>query len=229
MYLSKLLLNPRCRDARRDLSSPYELHRTLAHAFPTPTGTDYRAEHGVLFRIEPQTPGRVEAIVLVQSCTPPDWHELPETYLLNVGEPAQTKPLIATFANGQTLAFRLVANPTKKEKRGGRDQGRRVALPDHLDHAGNELIDVETPTPARLWLDRKGQQHGFRILYAHTEAFWLGLDRRGIVKNGIPFYGVRYDGLLQVTDSGALSAALAQGIGPAKAFGFGLLSIARPR
>jgi CRISPR system Cascade subunit CasE len=229
MYLSKLLLNSRCRDARRDLASPYELHRTLARGFPTPSGTDYRAEHGVLFRLEPSAYGAAGAVVLVQSRTQPDWHQLPETYLLNGAEPAQTKPLPITFTNGQTLAFRLVANPTKKEKRDGQVQGRRVALPDYLGREADEFTDGESPTPARFWLDRKGQQHGFQVLYAQTEAFWLGSDRRSTTKKGIPFYGVRYDGLLQVTDPAALATALSQGIGPAKAFGFGLLSLARPR
>ncbi|MGH9440620.1 MAG: type I-E CRISPR-associated protein Cas6/Cse3/CasE, partial [Terriglobia bacterium] len=29
MFLTKLTLDPRSRDARRDLSDPYEMHRTL--------------------------------------------------------------------------------------------------------------------------------------------------------------------------------------------------------
>lgn len=226
MYLSKLLLNPRCRDARRDLSSPYELHRTLAHAFTTDSGTDYRDAHKVLFRIEPMAYAHAQPVVLVQSRTQPVWTELPETYLLNNADPAKTKEVAPSFTTGQTLAFRLVANPTKKEKREGRNQGRRVALPDHLDA---DATHEDAPTPARLWLDRKGEQHGFQVQYANTDAFWLGLDRRGVAKNGIPIFGVRYDGLLQVTDPARLLDALATGIGPAKAFGFGLLSVARPR
>ncbi len=222
MYLSKLLLNPRCRDARRDLSAPYELHRTLAHAFSTEPGQDYRVTHGVLFRIEPMAYARSQPIVLVQSLTQPNWQELPETYLLNDADPTKTKQLTTSFTAEQTLAFRLVANPTKKEKREGQKQGRRVALPDYTT-ADNEF------TPARQWLARKGEQDGFKVLYATTEAFWLGLNRRGASKNGIPLYGVRYDGLLQVTNPDTLAEALTTGIGPAKAFGFGLLSVSRPQ
>mgnify|MGYP002136949035 FL=1 len=33
MFLSKLILNPKSREARRDLANPYDLHRTLARAF----------------------------------------------------------------------------------------------------------------------------------------------------------------------------------------------------
>lgn len=220
MFLSKLLLNPFCRDARRDVRSPYELHRTLARAFPTVEGTDYRAEHGVLFRIEPFAHAQAQPVVLVQSLAQPRWEELPEVYLLC--EP-ETKPLTLVFSEGQTLEFRLMANPTKKEKRPGQRQGRRVALADFTE--SDEL------TPARMWLSRKGEQHGFSVIYATTEGYWLGSDqtRKPMTKNTIPIYGVRCDGLLQVTDPLRLLDTVKRGIGPSKAFGFGLLSLARPK
>ncbi|WP_338874731.1 type I-E CRISPR-associated protein Cas6/Cse3/CasE [Spirosoma sp. SC4-14] len=218
MYLSKLTLNPRCREALRDVSAPYELHRTLSHAFRTESGVDYRAQHDVLFRLESIGYSAALPTVLVQSQTEPDWNELPEVYFLD-------KPLVKrispAFSVGQTLAFRLVANPTKKEKRAGKDQGRRVAL------TNTEHDDGTTPVGA--WLRRKGEQHGFQVLYATTDDFWLGADRRSRSKNSIPLYGVRFDGLLQVTQPELMSQALASGIGPAKAFGFGLLSVARPQ
>jgi CRISPR system Cascade subunit CasE len=37
---------------------------------------------------------------------------------------------------------------------------------------------------------------------------------------------VEFDGVLKVTDSEAFGRALSSGIGPAKGFGFGLLSVA---
>ena len=50
-----------------------------------------------------------------------------------------------------------------------------------------------------------------------------------IPKGEVAHAGVRFDGELTVTDPGELRDAVAAGIGPAKAFGFGLLSLARPR
>jgi CRISPR system Cascade subunit CasE len=38
---------------------------------------------------------------------------------------------------------------------------------------------------------------------------------------------VRFDGVLRVTDAARLVEAVRSGIGPAKAFGFGLLSLRR--
>lgn len=226
MYLTKLTLNLRCRETRRDLQSPYELHRTLARAFTTAPGMDYRAEHGVLFRPEPLSHAAPLPTVLVQSNSVPDWNELPEAYLLS----ADVRPFTPVFTTGQTLSFRLTANPTKKEKRPGHRHGRRVALPDVVSGL-HESDDDELQTPATAWLARKGHQYGFQVLYATTDAFWLGKFNRekSIVKNQLPIYGVRYDGLLQVTDPDLLLDAVSKGIGPAKAFGFGLLSMARHR
>ena len=223
MYLSKLLLNPRNQAARRDASSPYELHRTLARAFPTPDGTHYRAAAQVLFRSELRvgTSGNPLAPtleVLVQSSQEPIWKELPTNYL--VSSPS-TKVVQLSLSTGQECAFRLVANPTRKVKRLNHSQGKRVALPDFTTEEG--------PTPARSWLDRQGKQHGFQVLFVLTEASWIGKrDAESASKSDLSIYRVRYEGLLRITDAQSLTEAITQGIGPAKAFGCGLLSLAKP-
>ncbi len=216
MHLSKLLLNPRSRQARRDAGSPYELHRTLARAFVTPEGTDYRAHHGVLFRLEPLSPGSRSHVVLVQSEGAPDWHELPEEYMLE----ANVRPYELSPVTGQSFAFRLVANPTRKVKRPGQRQGRRVGLDDAPTEGGS--------SPVLDWLHRKGDQHGFAVPFAVVNPFVLGSDALPATdKRGLPLWGARFDGLLRITDAGRFGEALRSGIGPAKAFGFGLLSLAR--
>lgn len=45
----------------------------------------------------------------------------------------------------------------------------------------------------------------------------------------ISIYSVRFDGVLTVTDPDTFRQTVAAGIGPAKAFGFGLLSVAPVR
>ncbi|MEL7170368.1 MAG: type I-E CRISPR-associated protein Cas6/Cse3/CasE, partial [Bacteroidota bacterium] len=47
-----------------------------------------------------------------------------------------------------------------------------------------------------------------------------------IAKERLGHFGVRFDGVLRVDNSVKVLDALRQGIGPAKAFGFGLLSLA---
>ena len=71
MYLSKLILNQAKIQVRRDLANPYEMHRTIMGAFPTPLPHDER----VLFRIEPGERSDMP-IVLVQSVYRPGWESV---------------------------------------------------------------------------------------------------------------------------------------------------------
>lgn len=54
-YLSRLVLDTQLTEARRDLTRPYELHRTLSRAFPDSDGP-HRQSHGILFRVEDPYP-----------------------------------------------------------------------------------------------------------------------------------------------------------------------------
>ncbi len=223
------MLNPRSREARRDVRSPYDMHRTLARAFPTPDGVNYRSEHGVLFRLEPRLqmgagpshdhPLSSATGLLVQSQQEPEWDRLPSAYLIC---PVITKAFNPSFSVGQPFAFRLVANPTRKVKRPGQPQGKRLALVDTVVENGF--------SPAREWFNRKGIQHGFEASFVLMDTFWLGKHSSDISreKQHVAIFGVRYDGLLYITDPAKFSDALKNGIGPSKAFGFGLLSLAKP-
>lgn len=203
MYLSRLILNPRNRQVRSELACPYEMHRTLAHAF----GDGY-ANDRVLYRVDVERRTGVPT-VLVQSRTEPDWRVLPDDrYLL---EPADSKPIEPGFSEGQLLSFRLRANPVKRDNETGRRQG---------------LLQEEDQ---REWLDRQGERGGFRVARCHVipEGLQEFLRRSNGDERTVTLLSVRFEGLLQVTDPDALLAAVADGIGPAKAFGFGLLSLAR--
>src|SRR5262245_64681254 len=84
IYLSRLILNPRSRAVRNDLSDCRGLHRTILSAFPQAV-KDHggaRSEFGLLFRAdtEPRS-GRIT--LLVQSSAKPDWSRLPTDYLLD--------------------------------------------------------------------------------------------------------------------------------------------------
>ena len=212
MNLSKLIFNPRNAGVRQDIARPYELHRTL-HRGVEHAPNDNR----LLFRIEPEGGGR-RPVVLVQSAKAvPDWTPLlANGYLLEAYGP---KPLEPALRIGQRLAFRLTANPTKKVA------GKRIPL----SHAVRQHKEDRTYWH---WLHRKAEQHGFTVLAARDAPFRTASNRRKkqrYDKAEIPHFGVRFDGVLEVTDSDRLLEAIRQGIGPAKAFGFGLLSLAPAR
>jgi len=204
MYLSKLTLNPSpaCRQVLRDLANPYEMHRTILRAYP---GREDGGPGRVLFRLEPPTPGQ-PPVVLVQSDKPPKWDALDAVsdYLLS----AEAKEFTPSLTVGRRLRFRLHANPTVKR------DGKRHGLPD--DQAQQD------------WLLRKGRAGGFRPL-DFTVRRSTKLTSRRSSDNGPTreiHLAVDYEGILEVTDAGAFAKALAAGIGPAKGYGFGLLSVA---
>jgi CRISPR system Cascade subunit CasE len=206
MYLTRLVLDPRCRQVREDLADPYELHRTLLGAFPD--GED-GGPGRVLYRVEPPR-GEPRFIVLVQSDVAPDWSRLnvPDGYLY--GPPA-TKPFDPAFSAGQRLCFRLRANPTVKR------DGKRRPL------RGEE--------EQRAWLDRKGAEAGCRVIRAEVtpEGASCGRKSSGGATMTLTHHAMRFDGVLAVTDPERLRQALRAGVGSAKGFGFGLLSLAPER
>jgi CRISPR system Cascade subunit CasE len=209
------------------------MHRTLWRAFP-----DHDPGR-VLFRVDTDRRGG-SPIVLVQSDHRPAWERVEEHaphYLLAAPEPP--KELRLSFLVGQRLRFRLRANPTKKvgsllkcsrlAGAGSSDRstknGRRVAL----------LREEEQVA----YLLHKGEQGGFRVPGQWVEQddckwpnFRVDVVAEGWVRFGKDghadgrFYAVRFDGVLEVTNPEQFRQTLADGIGSAKCFGFGLLSVA---
>lgn len=215
MYLSRLILNPQHRQVQRELANPYERHRTIMRAFPVELPEDERVLHRL--EIDPNT-GAVT--LLVQSVHAPDWQFLADKPGLLQFRPA-IKPYDPRPRSGQVLRFRLHANPTVKLKRDGRKNGNRVPLKD-------EPRQME-------WLQRKAEQHGFRIPSAGHNAPAVrvakignqrGQSRHDGASHSVQIFVVQFDGILQVIEDNRFLQVLRDGIGPAKAFGCGLLSIA---
>ncbi len=235
--LSRLILNYRSRNVRRDLADCHQLHRTIMTAFGQVGGDAARAALGVLYRVEQDArTGRV--LVLVQSAARPEWSRLPADYLAGDGaiENPAVKPVdeqFARLADGMTLRFRLDANPTKKLKvstgpDGQPRNGKRVELRNDKDR-----LD---------WLQRKAVDGGFALIAVQSDAKvsatqaiagnkLTGRRLEAAGGNGaagrrvITIAPVRYDGLLRITDAGRFRETLRAGIGPGKSYGMGLLSI----
>lgn len=231
VYLSQVALNPQARAMGRALADLYALHQFVYSAF---AGAEPGQAGRVLFRLESDT-GRANTVphLLVQSEREPDWRLLEG----QIGSVRGPKEWVPRFEVGQRLRFRLRASPTK-----------RVALPRGHPKAGHQRIGLLTRLEQAQWLARQGERCGFTL--CDTPPGWFDafdgaepndavqITALGHLKGYKPnsdtghsttltHLAVDFEGLLQVTDPQALTEIVAAGIGPGKAFGFGLLSLGR--
>lgn len=204
-HLSLMRLNPESRACRKDMADPQEMHRSLMSMFPpAPEGSDSpRRYFGVLWRIEPAE----SPTLLMQSSQAPDFDRLPSGYAS-----CQTKTIddhLASLTHGQAVAYRVVLNPIKNSRRSGTDS--RTVIPSRERSA---------------WWAGLAPKAGLRLCGAPT---LTGLHNRHLRRSGtrFPLYSVRVDGMAEIADTDLLRAAAADGIGRAKAWGCGLLTVAR--
>jgi CRISPR system Cascade subunit CasE len=224
------------------------MHRTLMRAFAKLSSEEEikaRERCGVLFRADVDDL-RNRVNVYVQSAIEPDWSFLSTLrgYLLTDADrpnPAWKNITVAyqSLQNGQVFSFRLRANPTKRiariTKGDSELKGKRVGL----------LREEEQIA----WLIRKGEERekgtpgGFEILRNECKAQngetqmvpRVNVRREGKQRGRKKEEGrshetthlaVLFDGILRITDANVFRKTLVRGIGPGKAFGFGLLSVA---
>jgi CRISPR system Cascade subunit CasE len=224
MLLHRIHLNPRSKDARRDLADPYQMHATLCRAFfPEDTRCPQNA---LLWRLEPETDAQGQPRLLVQSQAVPDWSRLLVSDWLAQAERGidlTQKLALDTLAAGRTFRFRLRANPCKTA------QGKRTGL--------------VHPDAQRDWLARKGEQHGFTLCAVNARDYLdVGVGSKegpypdvrvsqdqmltGYKHDGtaIRVFSVLYEGRLTVSDPAKFKTALQTGVGHGKVMGLGLLS-----
>ncbi|MGI8623035.1 MAG: type I-E CRISPR-associated protein Cas6/Cse3/CasE [Solirubrobacteraceae bacterium] len=209
-HLSLLRLDLDDPQVRADLRDASELHRSIMSAFPDVGGGGRaRADMGILFRL---TEEREEATVLVQSQVRPRWDDLLHVARGYLKAPPQVRPLeplLDQIVRDTLWRFRLLANATVAR------QGRRHGLMREED-----LV---------VWLLRRGEQLGARLASAEAPTFTardLGEIRGRRGRDRITVRQAAFEGVLQVTDPAALKRAVIAGVGRARAYGCGLLSLA---
>lgn len=207
MYLTRLQLDLRSTQVQRDLADPYDMHRTLVRAF---VQDEAQTPPRFLWRVEPENISHMP-VVLVQSVHAAQWLilEAMRGYLKQTEgrKSAETKQvqLDALIQPQARYRFRLFANPTVTR------EGKRHGL-------ASEDTQLN-------WLGRQSQRLGFNVQAARVTSSDV-LKSHG---KSIHVQRACFEGVLQVTDPKVLITAVRDGIGPAKAFGCGLLSLARLR
>ena len=107
---------------------------------------------------------------------------------------------------GESYLFTLRASV--QAKKDGKRSG--IAFSDK----GNERREA--------WLTRRGEDNGFTVVAVETTA-----EKCWVTKPDAPFWvdATTFTGILRVTDADLFNTALKKGIGRARAWGFGLMTI----
>lgn len=185
----------------KDTRNPYDWHRALWRLFPEQP-TEQRT---FLFRVEQQRPGQ-GALILLQSPAAPYPYDAATRV---IAEPKRLD--LSAITEGSSLRFRLTANVIKTI-RDSEDPERHIRVPlikedQQLEWLGRKLgtaaaVEAARPTPnPPLFFRRKG--------------------RAGKLAT------VTFEGRLRVLDPDSFRSLIGTGVGAAKSFGCGLLSVAR--
>ncbi|WP_031435839.1 type I-E CRISPR-associated protein Cas6/Cse3/CasE [Methylobacter tundripaludum] len=202
----------------------YELHRLLWLLFPEHKENDPR---DFLFR---RDESKGFPVFYVQSSIKPS----PLAGILAV----ESKEFNPQLKAGDKLRFSLRANAVRKSKFVGGDEtnSAQYARHDVVIHLKKSLLaqgiaKEDLPDQAELeqqagecWLKKKAEKNGFKLVSVIAD----GYQQHHFKKRGIKISTLDFQGVLEVTEPELfIRDALYKGIGPAKAFGCGLLSLAR--
>lgn len=233
MYLTRFRVNTARREGRALLGSPHQMHAAVVMAFPELPARDGSGPR-VLWRVDRNS--LAETVLFVVSPSRPDLTNLVE----QAGWPAATDTpgwqtydygsFLDRLTAGSTWSFRLTANPVHVIRRTPDEPTKRTA---HL-----------TARHQKAWLLDRQQSSGFtvvqkdpaaRLLEYGDELQLVVRDKRDLrfakaaERRTVSLTSVTYDGRLTVTDPDALRRTLTQGLGKAKAYGCGLMTLAPVR
>ena len=219
MYLSRIAINKQLRKSRQALAFPEIMHAAVMSSFPP--GSTNEAGGGkprVLWRTD-HVGEQIWLYVLGEA--KPDFQHIVEQFGWRDSEQLwETKEydgFLDRLSNGQKWHFRLHANPVHTFEG-------KIAAHVSLEHQ-------------KQWLRERAEKNGFsfqqikienvshdafNVIYRDTIRF----KKQPTDKTYVTLSVATFEGGLIVEDAGVLKQALYSGIGKAKAYGCGLLTLA---
>lgn len=209
MYLTRCQVNAAARGGQKLLASPHAMHAAVLSGFHAGQGdvgrvlwrVDRRQHEAWLYMVSPNRPDLTHLVEQAGWPTTQTW------------EAREYTPLLERLEQGQRWAFRLRANPVRSVRE-GRSRGKRVP---HV-----------TVEQQQEWLMQRAGTLGVAL---DTHAPVVSSRGDDVFQRGdgtVSLRWVVFDGILTVDDPDRLRSALVQGVGPAKGYGCGLLTLAPP-
>jgi CRISPR system Cascade subunit CasE len=246
-YLSRIRINPLREKSRLLLANPHAMHGAVMYGVP-----DGPTEQRILWRVDADDPRRPLLYVLTK--TRPDWSHLVEQagWPDAEGEHAAVRdyaPLLAQIAVGREFAFRLTANPVQNTSNPDKPSEIQQARANDVKRRSFR-IGHRTAAQQLNWFLSRTASWGFEVPPARTdpaapelelfadhdspaprEVRITARERRSFLKknaggNPVVLTMATFEGRLRVTDTALFTDRLLGGIGPAKSYGCGLITLA---
>lgn len=232
-YLSRIWLNPLRTGAQRMLRNPHVLHAAVLGGL-----SRQPVEERVLWRLESDTRHRAGLLVLTQSA--PSWEHLVEQAGWPGADEPQAlvksyEPLLSRIVRGREFVFRLRANPvasTRTPDQPSASQRRRL----EADRPRGVRVPHRTAAHQLDWFRKRTEKWGFGILDTadgFPDVRLTGRERMIFTKSGegnasgrqVVIQAATFEGRLRVEYPGTARASLLDGVGPARAYGCGLITL----
>ncbi|MFG2245791.1 type I-E CRISPR-associated protein Cas6/Cse3/CasE [Spirillospora sp. NPDC048823] len=226
MYLTRFRINTGRVGARKLLASPQTMHAAVMTSFADAPSGDNGPR--ILWRLDRNS--AADTHLCIVSPMRPDLTHLVE----QAGWPTTARwetfdyaPFLKRLTKGDTWSFRLTANPVHHIRRRA-DEPTKVTA--HL-----------VPERQLAWLLKQEERAGFKVaekppekqLVPNRDTHDLLIHGRRQFRFGkkgsgghVTLVAVTFDGRLEVTDPDAFRTTLTHGLGRAKAYGCGLLTLA---
>ena len=206
MYITRVFL--------KRLPTPNIIHGLLSSAFP---GERNNSTNENLWRTDDI--GDSKVLIIVSGSSPDIRKIVSEIGVnrakaeINTDNKRQDKTIdyeafLKHIENGQDWNFRLCANPIEHVK--------QITI----EHRG-KIFALRSVVEQIEWLERQGMKCGFTMRACSVIGdSWIAFKK-------VRIRAVTFDGILKVADADSFRLALTKGIGRGKAYGCGLLTVAK--
>jgi len=219
MFLSRVALDLQRRDTVRALASPHVLHGAVEASF---SGDDKEKRERSLWRIDHL--GDLCYLLVLSKDAPHSAAIATQFGYADKDHVWETKcyqALLSGLKQGQVFRFRLRANPV------------RSSSAEKDPHTGRGKVFAHVPLEQqKAWLLSRAEAHGFTLAdhtfdVVHTE--WKKFRKAKGAGKEVSLRIADFEGKLAVANPELLKNTLTLGLGRAKSYGCGLLTIARER
>lgn len=226
MHFARIRLNPTRRQTQKLVTSAQAMHAAVMGSIPPLPGA---AAGRVLWRLDRLD--RHDLQLYVVAPTAADFTGLLESAgwpTIPTWEQTDYQPFLSRLVAGQRWRFRLTANPVRSVKR-----------PEPGALARGSVSPYLTVTQQQQWLLDRARGWGFAIPSNALGALAVGVRERHTTSfhrqtgspkpaggHSVAITRATFEGELEVVDPDALRHSLTNGMGRAKAYGCGLMTLA---